>query len=242
MDFVSQEYWDSSYDSFQYFIENDDVTRWIDAYINKISIGSLFEFGCYPGRYIAFLGKKGWVVSGMDLTPRIETDFLSWLHKENIKTGIIKKGDALAYARTTADKYDLVCSFGFIEHFENFIEIIQLHDSLLKNDGYLMISTPNFRGFIQRILHITLDRKNLNRHYLPSMQPILWKQELEKHGYKVLFSGYFGNFDFWYDEQSRSKLQKTTLKLIRKLKPFLKWIPNASFYSPYCGIIAQKNK
>lgn len=242
MDFVSQQYWDESYRNYVYTVAQDEVTAWLDKQQGYFgSSGRLFEFGCYPGRYLSYLGKKGWVVNGVDLTPGIEEpQFKVWLHKEGIRTGLIKQADALSYAQETEDRYDMVCSFGFIEHFENFLRLIELHDRLLKNGGWLAITTPNFRGSVQKFLHTNLNSAALNIHYLPAMQPWLWKKKLEDLGYAVKEAGYFGGFDFWYDEAKRNIVQRFVLKVIRKVKPFLKGVPNKAIYSPYCGIVAQK--
>jgi SAM-dependent methyltransferase len=241
MDLVDQSYWDHSYENFRFYIEKDHVTDWMDrhAYLLQPS-GSLFEFGCFPGRYMAHLGKQGWEVSGMDLAPQTEGSFVTWLQQNGIRTRRIEKADVLRYARETDERYDLVCSFGFIEHFENFAEMIALHDRILKPGGRLVISTPNFLGAVQNLLHRKLDAENLGRHYVPSMRPDLWKKQLEALGYEVPVAGCFGNFYFWADQQQRSPLQKAALRIVRKSLPLLKGLPDSSLYSPYCGIIARK--
>lgn len=242
MDFVSQDYWDHSYRDYQYGVANDELTSWIEAYEPFIRpAGTLFEFGCYPGRYLSFLGKKGWVVSGMDLTPGIgQPAFANWLRAEGIKTDLLRQGDALAYAASTPDRYNLVCSFGFVEHFEDYLRVIDLHDRILAPGGWLLISTPNFRGGVQKLLHQSLNPESLKIHYLPSMQPGIWESGLRQKGYAVKYAGYFGGFDFWHNYEERNFLKSTALKVIHKVKPFLKHLPNRSLYSPYCGIVAQK--
>ena len=242
MDFVSQQYWDESYKDYAYSVADDEVTTWLDHQEQFFgSAGSLFEFGCYPGRYLSYLGKKGFIVSGMDLTPGIKKpEFQQWLQKEGISTSLLTQGDALAYARETDDRYDVVCSFGFIEHFENFLKVIELHDRLVKPSGWLVITTPNFRGLVQKVLHKNLNHAVLNIHYLPSMQPKLWEKKLNELGYTVKEAGYFGGFDFWYDDAKRNALQKLVLKIVRKAKRYLRNLPDRAMYSPYCGIVAQK--
>jgi SAM-dependent methyltransferase len=239
MDKVSQSYWDNSYSAYKYGIANDAVTKWLKKHLSEKK-GTVFEAGCYPGRYLAFLGKSGWIVNGMDLTPRMEEDFKDWLAKNEIRFNKIEKGDVLEYMRTSDDGYDLVCSFGFIEHFENFLEIITLHDKILKQGGQLIITTPHFKGAIQKFLHSWLDKENLKRHHLPSMNPVLWKKQLESLGYTVKWYGYFGNFDFWADKQKRNWFNKVSLKAINKLTLLLKWLPDSGLYSPYCGIVATR--
>ena len=203
MDLVDQQYWDASYSNFQYFVAEDAITRWLDQYAAWLPAGGqMFEFGCFPGRYMAHIGKKGLTVNGMDLVPNMNEGFSGWLQSLGIRPGRLERADVLAYAADTPDRYDLVCSFGFIEHFRNFEEIIALHDRILKPGGALFITTPNFRGGLQHFLRSNLDKENLARHYIPSMQPQQWKTQLEQSGYDVKYAGCFGKFDFWFDPQS----------------------------------------
>lgn len=201
----------------------------------------MFEFGCFPGRYMAHLGKKGMTVNGMDLAPNLDDRFIAWMKSEGIATGLLKREDVLAYAKTTDDRYDMVCSFGFIEHFRNFPEIIALHDRILKPGGLLMITTPNFRGGLQQFLHRSLDKVNMDLHYLPSMKPDLWQRQLVQEGYERIFAGYFGRFDFWCDEQPRNALQKIGKKITYNMIPALRLLPDSAFNSPYCGIVLKKS-
>lgn len=241
MDLVSQQYWNDSYRNFKYFVADDIVTQWIGRHRQLLPEGGrMFEFGCYPGRYMAYIGKLGYEVNGMDLAETMDAHFTQWLQSEGLRTGSLERGDVLAYAASSAERYDLVCSFGFIEHFQNFPEIIALHHQLLKPGGTLLITTPNFRGGLQQFLHRALDKENLDRHYLPSMKPQLWAQQLRALGYQVPVAGYFGNFDFWYDAQQRSGLQRLGAKAALKIRPLLSVLPDAAFQSPYCGIIAKK--
>lgn len=240
MDKVSQSYWDHSYSAYKYGIANDAVTKWLEKHLTEQK-GTAFEPGCYPGRYLSFLGKLGWIVNGMDLTPRIEEDFKEWLTKNEIRFNKIEKGDVLAYMNTSGDQYDLVCSFGFIEHFENFLEIIAFHDKIVRPGGQLVITTPNFRGSIQKFLHRWLDTENLKRHYVPAMNPSLWNKKLKSIGYTVNWYGYFGHFDFWADQQKRNLFNKISLEVMNRLTPLFKWLPDSHLYSPYCGIVATRS-
>jgi SAM-dependent methyltransferase len=242
MDLVEQSYWNESYKNFNFYVPDDAVTKFLDKYSPK-EITDVFEIGCFPGRYLAHLGKRGWIVNGMDLTPDTETTLVAWMQSQNIKTGFIKKGDVLHYLASSNQKYPFVCSFGFIEHFENFREVIRLHSRIIANGGTVIITAPNFRGSIQRFLHKNLDNENLKRHYLPSMEPDIWKSVLEENGFKIKFAGYFGRFDFWYDRQKRNFIQKIFNEIIRRIiVPLFSRLPNSKSYSPYCGIVAIKEK
>jgi SAM-dependent methyltransferase len=238
MDLVDQSYWDTAYLKVTLFVVKDSVTKWMDKFITPAR-GESFEIGCYPARYSSYIGKKGWIISGMDLAPQTK-ELIPWLHSESIKTNKIVQGDVLEYLKTTSDKYDLVCSFGFIEHFENFLDIIELHTKVVKEGGLVLISTPHFKGPVQKFLHSWLDQQNLSRHYLPSMQPELWKTKLEALGFTVEWAGYFGGFTFWADKEKRSVFKKLVIKALEIISPLLTWLPNSASYSPYCGIVARK--
>src|SRR4051812_45076568 len=122
MDLVEQAYWNESYKNFNFYIPKDAVTQFLDKYEPDTKL-DVFEVGCFPGRYLAHLGKRGFTANGMDLAPETENALVRWLQSENIKTGFIKEGDVLQYLSTPAQRFPFVCSFGFIEHFENFREI-----------------------------------------------------------------------------------------------------------------------
>ena len=239
MDLVEQSYWNESYSKLKLFEADDAVTKWLSQFIIPAK-GELFEVGCYPGRYMAYMGKKEWIISGMDLAPQTSEQLKPWLQSLGVKTNKLQQGDVLEYLKTSNDKYDVVCSFGFIEHFENFQDIIELHTKVVKTDGRIIITTPHFKGWVQKFLHTWLDKENLNRHYLPSMEPKLWQKKLESLGYKIEWCGYFGNFSFWADKEKRSLLKKLGLKIVETVTPIFKWLPNSKAYSPYCGIVAKK--
>lgn len=242
MECVKQEYWDNSYKKLKYRVAKDEVTDFLDLFIQNTSSLEAFEVGCYPARYLSHIGKKGYKVNGIDMTPKVETDLKKWLKSLNIKTGDFIKGDFCTLKNNV--KYDLVYSIGFIEHFHNFLDVIDKHDKILKNEGLLIITAPNFKGKIQNMLHKYLDRENLNRHYTPSMDPQIWEEYLKKMNYEVIFSGYFGKIDFWVDNEKRSLLKKIGLKIIflilKLLKTFKWFIKDNESYSPYCGIVAIK--
>ena len=139
-------------------------------------------------------------------------------------------------------KYDVVFSAGFIEHFVEFESMVQLHADLTKPGGHVYITAPNFGGKIQHWLHNYLDKENLDRHYVPSMDVEKWKAVLLKNNFEIIEAGYVGHIDFWVDEQKRNAGQKIILKLIKWLLPLLKKmkLPNRRSYSPECIILARK--
>ena len=162
-----------------------------------------------------------------------------WLKKNDFKIGNFIKDDIFNINQDK--KYDIVFSSGFIEHFINFEEVINIHSKLVKIGGHIFITVPNFSGIIQKKLHTIFDIENLEKHYLPSMNPIKWVDILKKQNFKIIDSGYLGGFDFWVGNQKRSFFQKIIIKLIRIFLP-IRWLPNSKKYSPEIFLIAKKIK
>jgi L-malate glycosyltransferase len=239
---AEQSYWDDAYSAYQLSddSEQDDVIkRWMQKVFNPVSEGSCFEVGCFPGRYLTFFGKLGYELNGLDLTPRVEKEFPEWLRSRGYKTGSFVREDFLEWKSTV--QYDVVASFGFIEHFTNWEEIFVKHMSMVKSGGHLVIETPNFRGLLQRFIHYFLDHENYKRHFIGAMAPEKWKKLAEQNGFEVLHAGYIGSFEFWVDkEPDQGWRAKVFQRLIRHYHRFKKLPENRKTWSPYCGIIAKK--
>ena len=214
------------------------IHKWLTAQ-EPVEGKSVFEIGVYPGRFIVHFGRAGYELNGIDQTqflPRME----HWLRQQRFKVGEFMQGDVLSMNHSRL--YDVVFSAGFVEHFTNFEDIVQLHADLVKPGGYVYITAPNFGGKIQYWLHHYLDKENLDRHHVPSMDVEKWSALLIKNDFEILEAGYIGHIDFWTDQQERDFKQKALLKIIKWVLPLLKILPlpNRRSYSPECVILARK--
>jgi len=242
MDYVKQEYWDNSYEDLNIdsFADNDPLVELISKVLKSIAPveGDVMELGCYPGRYLKVFGDFGCRLNGIDTTPKV-TGLKSFFISKGYSTGNFLQGDVTKYS--SDKKYDIVCSFGFIEHFENWEEVILLHSKFVKQGGLIFITVPNFKGFFQRKFHLLFDKENLGRHNLKAMSVEDWITLLEKNNiqYEILFEGPFGEIEFWVDEEKRSRLKRfilnRALRFLNSLK-HLKLSPSKS-YSPYLGLV-----
>ena len=124
--------------------------------------GTCFEVGCYPGMFLAYLGlEHEFTVSGIDATPQVTDRLVRHLEKLGVRVGTLHHGNVFTFV--SPERYDVVCSFGFIEHFAHVDNVIGRHVALLKPGGTLVLTCPNFRG-LQYVLHRLLDSENLARH------------------------------------------------------------------------------
>jgi 2-polyprenyl-3-methyl-5-hydroxy-6-metoxy-1,4-benzoquinol methylase len=238
---ADQSYWDDAYATYKLVkIDGPDVIReWIEQHIPRGEGRRCLEVGCFPGRFLTVFGDLGYELNGLDLTPRVEHEFPEWLKSLGYNTGEFRRIDFFQYEPES--EFDIVASFGFIEHFRNWEEVFLLHAEWVAKDGFLVIETPNFRGWFQRAIHLLLDYKNYKRHYVPSMNPKKWEALLAKSGFEIVHAGYIGQFEFWIDEQPTNWLRRKLLSQLLKNYNRLKAIkPGKKAYAPYCGIIARK--
>ena len=206
MDYVNQQHWDENYQEteFNFPDENDFLRLSLLKYIPKSNTGTAIEIGCFPGGYLSVLGDLGYEINGIDLTPKTEY-LLDIFKNKGYKTGFIKNENFLTFQ--TSQKFQAVVSFGFIEHFDNYQEVILKQASLVEDGGYIFISTPNYKGVIQYLFHFLFDTPGLRRHNISSMNPKNWASLLAKNGFEVIFAGYGGGANFWM-ENDQSKIQK----------------------------------
>ena len=238
---VDQSYWDRSYAAMHPVIAGpeDRVRQWLEQHVHAPQGEQhCLEVGCFPGRYLGVIGGLGYVVHGIDLTPsiiRLKPAF----ERAGIRTGEFVEGDFLAFSPKR--EYDIVCSFGFIEHFTNWQDVLLAHARAVKKGGSLVIETPNFRGGVQRFLHRWLDAENYRRHHIEAMDPRAWARLLEKHGFEIRYAGWFGAFEFWHDTSSHGPLHRVGFRVLRALTPWLKnFKEGGAALSPYCGLVARK--
>lgn len=209
-------------------------------YIPVNQKGTCLEIGSYPGPHLATFGDLKYTLNGVDFNPDNEKGLPAWLSKEGFKVGHFTSEDLFQFKPD--EYYDVVCSFGFIEHFIHFEEVIQKHIDLTKAGGYVLITTPNFRGWIQYWLHKTFDKENLSIHNVTSMRPDLWAKQLEENGFEILYHGYFGGFWFWKGEPRLNWLKRRLIwvieRIIIRIRPFIRF--ESSAFSAHCGIVARK--
>jgi 2-polyprenyl-3-methyl-5-hydroxy-6-metoxy-1,4-benzoquinol methylase len=91
------------------------------------------EIGCFPGRFIDYFGHKGYVISGIDTYPGV-VKLNTWMRERHEIIGEFLPISVHEYSQKFNTKYDVVVSFGLIEHFINFPENILQHINLCNED------------------------------------------------------------------------------------------------------------
>ena len=103
-------------------------------FLNQVSPGKILDVGCGPGIFLSGLN-QGWECYGNDIS-KMALDHCA-------KYGKTIHGE-LPKLELNPDIYDVVSMQHVIEHLSNPIEYIDRIKEILKNDGILILATPDF--------------------------------------------------------------------------------------------------
>ncbi len=185
----------------------------------------IIEIGCAPGKYLIEFNKKfGYEPFGVEYSKEgvdiarsnfteyginpsnvIEVDFFdTQFHKEN------------------ASQYDVVFSRGFIEHFDDPKKVVDMHLSLLKKGGLLVILIPNLNG-INKFLAKFLNIDSYKLHNTSIMNAAGFSKLFDNSLVKTEYCGPVGFFSWGlFNTNSRPKyIFYRTMLLVQRFFDFL---------------------
>ena len=208
--------------------------------IAEKNVKNAIELGGFPGYYATYLKKY----EHLDTTLfdyYIHQELINQLLEKNgLKSGDINIIEADLFNYKPEKLYDMVLSFGLIEHFNDTKAIIETHLQFLKPGGVLFITLPNFKsvnGWVQR----NFDKENYDKHNINSMDLQLLTDSCKQLGLKEVEAYYHGRFTVWLENKSeRTGLTKALVKAIWVAgKVFTKIVPvESKALSPYIVVKA----
>jgi len=226
--------------------------EYIDKYFSSNKYSTLLEIGCGSSGWLPYFAKRYHLkVSGLDYSDvgcRLAEENLKML---NIEFGEIICKDLLAPECTGGKKYDVVFSYGVIEHFEEPEKIVRIFNSLLNEGGMIITLVPNLNGFMGWI----------SQYFVPAIfkiHKVMSAADLKRYheaiGLKNLKTGYAGTFTLdvvplvkserfkWTNRWSKFgfALINKSNRLITKLISMLKINLPSRQFSPYIIAIATK--
>jgi len=173
------------------FREEKIISKLIQKYIPQGDYSKqVIEIGCYPGEYLRILEKHGYNINGIDFIDS-SAKMHSSFKNDNLHVTEIIQADFLEHQ--FSKKYDVVMSFGFVEHFNDYIDIIDRHCNLVEDGGYLLITAPNYRvGLQKKMISFFDSHEAMETLVLESMNPKEWETAVANNDFQILFCGYFG--------------------------------------------------
>ena len=127
----------------------------------------VLELGCAPGKILAWTAADlGASVAGLDYSER----GIAWSRTlfERLAIPADLRCEDVFQTTFTPGGFDLVYSFGLIEHFEDPRAIVRAHLALVRPGGKTVIAIPDYGGIYGR-LQRRLDPANLAIHNLDIM-------------------------------------------------------------------------
>lgn len=152
----------------------------------------LLEFGAGGSRWLPYFAKQfGYEVSGIDYSER-GCQLAQHNLEANGISGEIHCLDFLSLPEAFYNNYDVVVSFGVIEHFDAPFEVLEIFSRALRWDGFLVTVVPNLYSFITPI------QAMVGKAILAMHKPITLTEIgdfYEDLGYKILCQRYIQFMD-----------------------------------------------
>lgn len=221
-----------------------DLLDAIEPFLREYKGSRWLELGCSPGHVSSLLYRRiPFLPFGVDSSPQAH------LYKETMArhAGV----DATLFQSdlrtlTAAELYDVVMSFGLIEHFSDPADMLEHHYRLCRPGGLLVVTIPHLR-YLQWLYHAVFDRKDLARHNISMMELGTFSSFSAKRDLDLLALSYVGRINFWNVDDSGSRLVvtlRTGLSLAvrvitnRVLSHFLP--AGQRIYAPWIVFVARK--
>lgn len=129
----------------------------------------ILEIGFAPGKLLSWTGGVlGAHVAGLDYSATGIRTATELFKKIGLK-GDLRCEDVF-HTTFEPGRFDVVCSFGLIEHFDDPREIVRRHVMLAKPGGVVVVTVPNYGGIYGRIQRY-FDAQSLDIHNLNIMKP-----------------------------------------------------------------------
>lgn len=197
------------------------------------------EVGGYPGVNSVFFKKKlGYQTTLLDF--HLDLDFLHAVEEKNgVPAGSTKVIDSDFFSYEGDAEYDVVFSAGFIEHFDDTLDVLRRHVDLLAPGGKLLVTLPNFRGLNGWVQYF-FDRENYRAHNIGSMKLSFLKAVVKQLDLKNVDVFLYGRPVLWLDHSERlPKLLVESIYLFSSVLTRLP-LPASRFTSPYIVISGSK--
>lgn len=200
---TDEEFWDQRWATTTLPALVDEGVRWQLAmadvcrrFLKTDPSRHIFEVGCAPGRWLVWFNKTfGYTAFGCDISRRAAETTRSNF-KMNGVPGEIYTADITSGTDLPPHLYDVVVSFGVIEHFADPAAIVQRHVELLKPGGTLILNVPNLAGRINHwLLRAARMQSLIDVHNLTMMNKATFQSFAEQLDLEVCYLDYVGGFD-----------------------------------------------
>lgn len=189
----------SLYDRAYYVFNEPDTLRWaraVQQYVVHIlpfeskPPKRLLDLGCGPGHLTALARRRGWRVTGIDISPDV-------VSRAAVKFGLDFRAGRLARHRSTLPPFDLVFLGDLIEHVLDPCGLLREVRASLSPDGVVCLDTPNWAGIWRRIGRSKW--LGLNRYHINLFDAASLSRLLARCGFGTIRTGSYTNcrYESW---------------------------------------------
>ncbi len=169
---IEEIYRGDSYANENYFADklsetNNSSTRRIKDYDRALryldqvmGIGRLLDIGCGAGVFLSMAKKRGWTVSGVELSPRLASQCRQTLNVP-VENGRFED------VELPRNSFDVITLWDVIEHVLDPVSCMQRARELLKPGGILVFCTPDEDSLLARI-GLVLYKATCSRYSYPA--------------------------------------------------------------------------
>lgn len=202
MDKAGQKYWDSSWaqSSVPAAVDPADpgISNWINRRFHQLFVRlfensatdsmSLLEVGCAKSSWLPYFSRQfGFAVTGIDYSPAGCELSRKVLAKHGVVADVVCS-DFFTPPAEMLGKFDVVVSFGVVEHFEDTAASLVAIAAFLKPGGMLITSIPNMVGLIGAVQKV-VNRPVYDIHQL--LDSAMLREAHENASLTVLECDYF---------------------------------------------------
>ncbi len=243
----------TSHDDWQREIEgrplerpSSDFPELLDRCLPKDRTWSVLEVGACPGaQLLAVALSRGYHPVALDYLPAVR-QMPAAFARFGVPDLEVIEADFLSYE--TPRRFNVVMSFGFVEHFTEPEDVIRRHWDLVADGGFLVIGSPAF-GALQLALRRLILKPGplaatLRTHNLRIMgtEPIV-RALRGFPGAEIVCAAYAGRMGTWLAPRDRDVRRGRAWLLgvwylLGRIPRWLKW--SSPRFSPMCLVIARK--
>lgn len=242
---TNRAYWQQQTAAFvPYQVRDNPFAKLFERYLPHDPSLQCVEIGAYPGGFLCYLAKRfGYQAAAIEYRPDAD-DIARFFTFNGLPPPHIINADFFDYV---GPQFDIVCSFGFAEHFSNFPAVLAHHVRLVRPGGLLVLSMPHVRGYQGLIRRLVYTREAyeemLETHNLEVMNLDVVKRNLSLAGLQILHASYAMGGHQWV--RSTSPRVRPSARL---LVDSLAWVdrhigvhlPSSRWFSPMIFTVSRK--
>ena len=234
----------------------DHLTRCFDRFFSRVfdrflktetNKANVIELGCGRSIWLPWFARRfGLEIGGLDYSQTGCQQAQALLARDNI-SGDIREGDIFAPPSDMLERFDVVTSFGLVEHFTDTAACVASCAAFAKPGGLIVSELPNMFGLNGAIVKV-INRRVYDMH-VPMTREMLARAHLDA-GLEVLDSHYlmFANLNVSFLDQKAPRLFQllingslyATTRLFWWLETMGIKLPATAFASPYVVVVARK--